>query len=107
MSSGRKRIVGFANFNPPAPPEPKEEKTKDGYDRMVLSKLLGGMKPYEPGDKDAPLEFMTSKEIQEKVSGMAIVSISTITEFMISEGFRMIAVEGGSLAWAMQADNPL
>lgn len=105
MSNGRKRIVGFANFNSPTPAEPEKE-TKDSYVHMALSKLLDNMKPYEPGDKDSPLEFMTSKEIQVKLSSMVTASISTITEFMVNRGFHMIAVEGGGLAWAMQADNP-
>ena len=105
MSSGRKHIMGFANFNAPSPPEPPKE-TKVNYVSLALDKYLKEYKPYDPSDEDNPQEFKTSKEIQGDLSSMVTASISTITEYMVENGYQMISVEGGGLAWHLQSDLP-
>ena len=101
----RKRVVGFSpNGNSPEP-SIEEKETKVDYTRMALDEYLSGYQPYDPDD-DNEVDFKTSKEIQNDLKDMVIAPISTITEYMVERGFKMIMVEGGTLAWHLQSDHP-
>lgn len=101
----RKHIIGFGNFQAPAPPPEPEEETKVDYVGIALNEYLRQRKPYDPDD-DAESEFKTSREIQEELANMVTASISTITAYMHEHGYQMVSVEGGGLAWHIQVDLP-
>lgn len=101
----RKRIVGFSpNGNSPEPAV-EEKETKENYTRMALDTYLSGYQPYDPDDNNE-VDFKTSKEIQNDLKDMVIAPISIITDYMVERGFKMIKVEGGTLAWHLQFDHP-
>lgn len=102
--SERKHIVGFGSYQAPAPPPEKE--TKVNYVELALAEYLRQRKPYDPDDDDNESEFKTSREIQEDIASMVTTSISTITEYMCNQGYQMVSVEGGGLAWHIQVDLP-
>ena len=101
----RKRIVGFSSNGNSPEPSIEEKETKVDYTRMALDEYLSGYQPYDPDD-DNEVDFKTSKEIQNDLKDMVIAPISTITEYMVERGFKMIMVEGGTLAWHLQSDHP-
>ena len=37
---------------------------------------------------------------------MVIAPVSTITEYMVERGYKMVRIEGGTLAWHLQYDHP-
>ena len=101
----RKRIVGFSpNGNSPEPAV-EEKETKENYTRMALDQYLADYQPYNPDDNNE-VDFKTSKEIQNDLKDMVIAPISIITDYMVERGFKMIKVEGGTLAWHLQFDHP-
>lgn len=101
----RKRIVGFSpNGNSPEPAV-EEKETKENYTRMALDTYLSGYQPYDPDDNNE-VDFKTSKEIQNDLKDMVIAPISIITDYMVERGFKMIKVEGGTLAWHLQFNLP-
>lgn len=101
----RKRIVGFSpNGNSPEPAV-EEKETKVNYTRMALDTYLSGYQPYDPDDNNE-VDFKTSKEIQNDLKDMVIAPISIITDYMVERGFKMIKVEGGTLAWHLQFNLP-
>ena len=84
----RKHIIGFGTYQaPPPPPEPDKE-TEDNLVEQALDKYLIDYKPYDPDDEVDPQEFKTSREIQEALSDMVTISISTITKYMKCRGRR-------------------
>lgn len=100
----RKHIIGFGTYQAP-PPEPDKE-TEDNLVEQALGQYLIDYKPYDPDDEVDPQEFKTSREIQEALSDMVTISISTITKYMNSHGYDMVNVEGGGLTWHLQRDAP-
>ena len=101
----RKRIVGFSpNGNSPEPAV-EEKETKENYTRMALDTYLSDYQPYNPDDKNE-VDFKTSKEIQNDLKDMVIAPISIITDYMVERGFKMVKIEGGTLAWHLQYDHP-
>lgn len=106
MMGERKRIVGFSpNGNSPKPAV-EEKETKADYTRMALDQYLADYKPYNPEEDDVHCDYKTSKEIQNDLRDMVIAPISTITEYMVERGFKMVKIEGGMLAWHLQYDHP-
>lgn len=105
MSDNRKHIVGFGMQNIPEPPD-KDRETKPDYTKMALDSYLSDYEPYNRQLENNELETKTSREIQEAIKDMVTASISTITEYMAKNGYKMIQVEGGSLAWALQSNLP-
>ena len=101
----RKRIMGFSPDGNSPEPSIEEKETKVDYTRMALDEYLSGYQPYDPDDNNE-VDFKTSKEIQNDLKDMVIAPISTITEYMVERGFKMIMVEGGTLAWHLQSDQP-
>lgn len=102
----RKHIIGFGTYQaPPPPPEPDKE-TEDNLVEQALDQYLIDYKPYDPDDEVDPQDFKTSREIQEALSDMVTISISTITKYMNSHGYDMVNVEGGGLTWHLQRDDP-
>lgn len=105
MMGERKRIVGFSpNGNSPEPAV-EEKETKENYTRMALDQYLIDYHPYDPEDNNE-VDFKTSKEIQNDLKDMVIAPVSTITEYMVERGFKMVKIEGGTLAWHLQYDHP-
>lgn len=101
----RKLIVGFLpNGNSPEPAV-EEKETKENYTRMALDQYLADYQPYDPEDNNE-VDFKTSKEIQNDIKDMVIAPVSTITEYMVERGFKMVKIEGGTLAWHLQYDHP-
>ena len=70
---------------------------------VVLKAYLDDYQPYDP-NKDAPVEYKTSKEIQTDISDMVTASVNDITEYMLNEGYKM-GYSGKQLAWIMQDDS--
>lgn len=70
---------------------------------VALHAYLADYQPYDP-DKDAPVEYKTSKEIQTDISDMVTASVNDITEYMLNEGYKM-GYSGKQLAWIMQDDS--
>lgn len=70
---------------------------------VALHAYLDDYKPYDP-NKDAPVEYKTSKEIQTGISDMVTASVNDITEYMLNEGYKM-GYSGKQLAWIMQDDS--
>ena len=103
--AARKRIMGFSPDGNSPEPSVEEKETKVDYTRMALDEYLSGYQPYDPDDNNK-VDFKTSKEIQNDLKDMVIAPISTITEYMVERGFKMIMVEGGTLAWHLQSDQP-
>lgn len=66
----------------------------------ALKSYLDDYQPYDP-NKDAPVEYKTSKEIQTDISDMVTASVNDITEYMLNEGYKM-SYSGKQLAWIMQ-----
>lgn len=70
---------------------------------VALHAYLEDYQPYGP-NKDAPVEYKTSKEIQTDISDMVTASVNDITEYMLNEGYKM-GYSGKQLAWIMQDDS--
>lgn len=70
---------------------------------VALHAYLEDYQPYDP-NKDAPVEYKTSKEIQTDISDMVTASVNDITEYMLNEGYKM-GYSGKQLAWIMQDDS--
>lgn len=70
---------------------------------VALHAYLDDYQPYDP-NKDAPVEYKTSKEIQTDISDMVTASVNDITEYMLNEGYKM-GYSGKQLAWIMQDDS--
>ena len=70
---------------------------------VALHAYLEDYQPYDP-NKDAPVEYKTSKEIQTDTSDMVTASVNDITEYMLNEGYKM-GYSGKQLAWIMQDDS--
>lgn len=70
---------------------------------VALHAYLEDYQPYDP-NKDAPVEYKTSKEIQTDISDMVTASVNDITEYMLNEGYKM-GYSGKQLAWIMQNDS--
>lgn len=101
----RKRIVGFSPSGNSPEPSIEEKETKVNYTRMALDTYLSGCQPYDPDDNNE-VDFKTSKEIQNDLKDMVIAPISIITDYMVERGFKMVKIEGGTLAWHLQYDHP-
>lgn len=71
--------------------------------RVALHAYLEDYQPYDP-NKDAPVEYKSSKEIQTDISDMVTASVNDITEYMLNEGYKM-GYSGKQLAWIMQNDS--
>ena len=71
---------------------------------VALHAYLEDYHPYDP-NKDAPVEYKTSKEIQTDISDMVTASVNDITEYMLNEGYKM-GYSGKQLAWIMQDSAP-
>lgn len=69
----------------------------------ALKAYLDDYQPYDP-NKDAPVEYKTSREIQTDISDMVTASVNDITEYMLNEGYKM-GYSGKQLAWIMQDDS--
>lgn len=105
MNSNRKRIVGF-NVTADIPAAPTEPETKVDYVNMALDAYFKGYRP--PTDEsDGPIEVMTSKEIQDDIKDIVTASISTITEYMVAHGYKMVCPSGGRLVWEAVFDSRL
>lgn len=70
---------------------------------VALHAYLDDYQPYDP-NKDAPVEYKTSKEIQTDISDTVTASVNDITEYMLNEGYKM-GYSGKQLAWIMQDDS--
>lgn len=70
---------------------------------VALHAYLEDYQPYDP-NKDAPVEYKTSKEIQTDISDTVTASVNDITEYMLNEGYKM-GYSGKQLAWIMQDDS--
>lgn len=70
---------------------------------VALHAYLEDYQPYDP-NKDTPVEYKTSKEIQTDISDMVTASVNDITEYMLNEGYKM-GYSGKQLAWIMQYDS--
>lgn len=70
---------------------------------VALHAYLEDYQPHDP-NKDAPVEYKTSKEIQTDISDMVTASVNDITEYMLNEGYKM-GYSGKQLAWIMQDDS--
>lgn len=70
---------------------------------VALKAYLDDYQPYDL-NKDAPVEYKTSKEIQTDISDMVTASVNDITEYMLNEGYKM-GYSGKQLAWIMQDDS--
>lgn len=101
----RKRIVGFSPNGKSPEPSVEEKETKVNYTRMALDTYLSDYQPYNPDDNNE-VDFKTSKEIQNDLKDMVIAPISIITDYMVERGFKMVKIEGGTLAWHLQYDHP-
>lgn len=102
----RKRIMGFSAYGNSPEPSVEEKETKADYTRMDLDQYLADYKPYNPEEEDVHCDYKTSKEIQNDLRDMVIAPVSTITEYMVERGYKMVRIEGGMLAWHLQYDHP-
>lgn len=51
---------------------------------------------------DQHVDFLSSKDIQDAIKEMVFASISTITEYMVEHGYKMMQIEGGRLVWIIK-----
>lgn len=93
----RKRVIGFGAYNKQEP----QEESKVDYVRMALDAYFEGDSPSE-APYDHPVDFLSSKDIQDAIHEMVSASISTITEYMVEHGYKMKQVEGGRLVWIVK-----
>lgn len=105
MMGERKHIMGFSAYGNSPEPSVEEKETKENYTRMALDQYLIDYQPYDPEDNNE-VDFKTSKEIQNDIKDMVIAPISIITDYMVERGFKMVKIEGGTLAWHLQYDHP-
>lgn len=99
MSNNRKRIMGF-NVTADIPAVPPEPETKVDYVNMALDAYFQGYRP-PTDERDGPIEVMTSKEIQDDIKDIVTASVSTITEYMVAHGYKLICPSGGRLVWEL------
>ena len=99
MSNNRKRIMGF-NVTADIPTNAPEKETKVDYVNMALDAYLQGYRP-PTNEGDGPIEVMTSKEIQEDIKDIVTAAVSTITEYMVAHGYKMVCQSGGRLVWEL------
>ena len=93
----QKRVIGFGAYNKQEP----QEESKVDYVRMALDAYFEGDSPSED-PYDHPVDFLSSKDIQDAIHEMVSASISTITEYMVEHGYKMKQVEGGRLVWIVK-----
>lgn len=105
MNSNRKHIVGF-NVTADIPTNAPEKETKTDYVNMALDAYFQGYRP-PTDEQDGPIEVMTSKEIQDDIKDIVTASISTITEYMVAHGYKMVCPSGGRLVWEVVFDSSL
>lgn len=96
----RNKVIGFNAYNNDDEQQSQQE-SKIDYVRMALDAYFEGDTPSED-PYDRHIDFLSSKDIQDAISGMVAASISTITEYMVEHGFKMKSVEGGRLVWIVK-----
>ena len=97
----KKRPIGFAAYNNEQKPQPLERESKIDYVTMVLDAYLEGRGPCDD-QNDQHVDFLSSKDIQDAIKEMVSASISTITEYMVEHGYKMMQIEGGRLVWIIK-----
>ena len=97
----KKRPIGFAAYDDEQKPQPLERESKIGYVAMALNAYLEGRGPCDD-QNDQHVDFLSSKDIQDAIKEMVSASISTITEYMVEHGYKMMQIEGGRLVWIIK-----
>lgn len=97
----KKRPIGFAAYDDEQKPQLLERETKIDYVAMALDAYLEGRGPCDD-QNDQHVDFLSSKDIQDAIKEMVSASISTITEYMVEHGYKMMQIEGGRLVWIIK-----
>lgn len=97
----RMRVMGFGANNNSDNEQLSQQESKNDYVRMALDAYFEGDTPGDDPYSQC-VDFLSSKDIQEAISGMVVAPISTITEYMVEHGFKMKSVEGGRLVWIIK-----
>lgn len=101
----KKRPIGFAAYDNEQKPQPQERESKIDYVVMALDAYLEGRGPCDD-QNDQHVDFLSSKDIQDAIKEMVSASISTITEYMVEHGYKMMQIEGGRLVWIIKDTMP-
>lgn len=99
----RMRVMGFSTNSDEQ--QQSEQESKIDYVRMALDAYFEGDTPGDDPYSQC-VDFLSSKDIQEAISGMVVAPISVITEYMVEHGFKMKSVEGGRLVWIINCAQP-
>lgn len=97
----KKRPIGFAAYDNEQKPQPLERESKIDYVTIALDAYLEGSGPCVD-QNDQHVDFLSSKDIQDAIKEMVFASISTITEYMVEHGYKMMQIEGGRLVWIIK-----
>lgn len=97
----KKRPTGFAAYDNEQKPQPLERESKIDYVTIALDAYLEGSGPCDD-QNDQHVDFLSSKDIQDAIKEMVFASISTITEYMVEHGYKMMRIEGGRLVWIIK-----
>ena len=94
----KKRPIGFVAYDNEQKPQSLERESKIDYVAMALDAYLEGRGPCDD-QNDQHVDFLSSKDIQDAIKEMVFAYISTITEYMVEHGYKMMQVEGGRVVW--------
>lgn len=97
----KKRPIGFVAYDNEQKPQSLERESKIYYVAMALDAYLEGRGPCDD-QNDQHVDFLSSKDIQDAIKEMVFASISTITEYMVEHGYKMMQIEGGRLVWIIK-----
>lgn len=97
----KKRPIGFAAYDNEQKPQPLERESKIDYVTIALDAYLEVSGPCDD-QNDQHVDFLSSKDIQDAIKEMVFASISTITEYMVEHGYKMMQIEGGRLVWIIK-----
>ena len=97
----KKRPIGFVAYDNEQKPQSLERESKIDYVAMALDAYLEGRCPCDD-QNDQHVDFLSSKDIQDAIKEMVFASISTITEYMVEHGYKMMQIEGGRLVWIIK-----
>lgn len=97
----KKRPIGFVAYDNEQKPQSLERESKIDYVEMALDAYLEGRGPCDD-QNDQHVDFLSSKDIQDAIKEMVFASISTITEYMVEHGYKMMQIEGGRLVWIIK-----
>ena len=97
----KKRPTGFAAYDNEQKRQQLERESKIDYVAMALDAYLEGSCPCDDQNYQH-VDFLSTKDIQDAIKEMVFASISTITEYMVEHGYKMMQIEGGRLVWIIK-----